>query len=280
MNLFGRKYALLVIPLLCVVRLGAQPPVLTPALSLMPPYQAATLEWSNDTQETAQAVLVQPASGGLSVIVPIVLPPKASLNQAIPLLSVSPQETYRVQLLAGPAQNARALAEAQATIAWPVDQVAPQTWIDSDQCAPYLEIAPRWPTEFRVKIAITTALFVAAVLLAGQFLPAGKQRGFLIALILVGCLSMTWLLKSRPAIEVQAIPLPTDPPQTLYVLRANRSGTVVFTPPVPAAIYPSRNALQNDSACLRLNESLEVPMRAGQVRLFRRGHSLSGLSGR
>lgn len=229
------------------------------------PYQMARLSVTNRGEAVVGAVSVQDVRGGLTVLRPATIAPGATETIVVPLLAFSTQQTFRVQLLAGPEPGARVLFEARPLVAWPgeIVEATLAALLDAPAYDHLAGQSPLWPADVRLNILGLAAL-AALLLVATMFIHRPALRlGALFLLIAAATLAAALALRAQELLVVR-----DSGPRLAVSARRTIDWSEHYETLVP--LYAVKSQLTSDTAILGPGYTLRTTIRPDSPRLFAR----------
>lgn len=253
------------------------------------PFALAVLAVENHLSRPIAAAALTPAAGGPMALVELPVPSGTSARYRVSLPAAEAHQEYRVRFYDAYDNGepnrppARLLAEAQASIDWPLETVAGCALIRPQAYAAVGSPAPAWPIPLRQQALIALAGLV--VLLSFSLLVPWRAVRLLAALasVAAGGGMLWWLSNSAMGATIDStkghlIQLNSDGSvvrETVFQLRARRTATFTGDLDALRPLYSDRLALQHDNSMLRLGGPRQsgsnlshVSLRAGKVQVF------------
>jgi len=244
-------------------------PAQAPAIA---PYRAAVLTVRHASGPGAQvigAVAVRQLEGGPTILLPVTIPPGSSRQLTVPLPAVSSQQSYRVTLRG----EGGDIEQFDLPVAWPVELLTTESWIDPQAYRPWEYDLPRWPPAMLRNVFIAAAL--SGLALAGAlFIPVWAGRIVATALIVTAaCVAVTVPLRSADVLVVRRVAFPAasteQRPQALWVLTCRRHAEWRHDARRMHPVYFDARQMRADEAVIVPDGEIRVPLRPDEVRLFR-----------
>ena len=218
---------------------------------------------NGDLPAVASVAVIRLEGGGPILLFDVTVAP-GTKQQAIDVVlpAVSPQQTYRVGLLAGEGGGG-VLAQATVSVAWPVELAARarREMIDFRVYEEYQEQLPRWPPALRRTVLVAAVL--GAVLLAATLFVGRPARRLAAVLVLAAAMAAgaVWAVGGIETVRRRDY-------GSLVVLGARRTTTVTLNGAF-APVYRSQTQMDGDDIVLRPGKRLRVTVLPEQVRIFR-----------
>jgi len=235
------------------------------------PYRACALTVRHAAGGGAQvirAVAVRQLEGGPTILMPVTIPPGSSAQLTVPLPAVSSQQSYRVTLRG----EGGGIEQFDLPVAWPVELLTTDSWIDPQAYGPWEYDLPRWPRRMLRNVFIAAVL--SSLALAGAlFIPVSAGRIVAVVVIVTAaCLAVTVPLRAADVVVVRQVTFPPAPrqrPQTLWALTCRRRAEWRHDARRMHPVYFDTRQMRADEAVIVPGGEIRVPLRPEEVRLFR-----------
>lgn len=174
------------------------------------PLRRAVLTIRNGLAQTIHAVSLHADDGGPRRLLPITAAPRGSARLGVSLPATSAAQNWTLRFFdrydngADPGPPARLIARTQASIRWPLDQVATDAIVNPRALDALDQVRPVWPTAFRQEVLIALA---GMIVLAGfaLFFPARWANLAAVMVVVAGASALlVWMLTRVAPPVVQA----------------------------------------------------------------------------
>ncbi len=252
------------------------------------PYGKAELTVENSTGQIVRGLGIRWKSGGPTFLHEVIIAPGTKLTLSVPLPTLSVQSTYQVRLLAEKPSaenaNAPAIAELDATVTWPAQDVeeARATFVDSAAYRRVESNLPLWPENLRRNLFIT--LFLTCLVSAGVLFIRGAALRIVALLVIAsgGVLASAVQITREKTVFEQVVPAkptmapsiespPTNNADAGKLLMISCRRTTEWTGPAASVIpvYANLRDLSTDTTTIVWGRELHTVVHPDKVRLLR-----------